>query len=189
MDIRRTGQIKQGERLVGHSTRVRVVKNKMAPPFRTAEFDMMFGRGVSWEGELVDLGVQCGVIKKAGAWLSIEAEVAPAAAWKLDEATEATDTETSDGDSSDSESNFSAVPSKADAANKAKDAAGEATMESDADAVPPSPATSSSTSTGSSGGYSAPEGTVMIGQGREKAKVWVSKHPAVSAALAEQVKI
>ena len=67
LDIRRIASIKEGDRNVGNRTRVRVVKNKLAPPFRTAEFDIMFGLGVSREGDVLDLGVENGVVAKTGA--------------------------------------------------------------------------------------------------------------------------
>jgi len=70
LDIRRTGAIKQGENVIGNRTRVRVVKNKMAPPFKEAEFDILYGRGISREGELIDLGTERGVVEKSGAWYS-----------------------------------------------------------------------------------------------------------------------
>ncbi|MDX1609748.1 MAG: recombinase RecA [Halofilum sp. (in: g-proteobacteria)] len=70
LDIRRIGSIKKGEEVLGNETRVKVVKNKMAPPFRQAEFEILYGEGVSREGELIDLGVKNNLIEKSGAWYS-----------------------------------------------------------------------------------------------------------------------
>jgi len=74
LDIRRIGAIKDREEVVGNQTRVKVVKNKVAPPFKQVEFDIMYGEGVSKNGELIDLGVKAGVVEKSGAWFSFDSQ-------------------------------------------------------------------------------------------------------------------
>jgi len=74
LDIRRIGQIKEGDQVVGNRTRVKVVKNKVAPPFKSTEFDIMYGEGISYEGDLLDLAVQADIVDKMGAWYSFNKE-------------------------------------------------------------------------------------------------------------------
>jgi len=74
LDIRRIGAIKRGDEVIGNETRVKVVKNKVAPPFKQCEFEILYGEGTSLEGELIDLGVKQGIIDKSGAWYSYQDE-------------------------------------------------------------------------------------------------------------------
>ncbi len=74
LDIRRTGSIKRGEEVIGNETKVKVVKNKVAPPFKTAEFDILYGEGVNRAAEVLDLAVEQGVVEKAGAWFSMQGQ-------------------------------------------------------------------------------------------------------------------
>ena len=74
LDIRRIGAIKERDEVVGNQTRVKVVKNKLAPPFKQVEFDIMYGEGISKTGELIDLGVKAGVVEKSGAWFSYDSQ-------------------------------------------------------------------------------------------------------------------
>ena len=74
IDIRRIGSIKDKEDVIGSQTRVKIVKNKVAPPFKIVDFDIMYGEGISKTGELIDLGVKAGIVEKAGAWFSYKGE-------------------------------------------------------------------------------------------------------------------
>ena len=74
LDIRRIASIKKGEEVLGNETRVKIVKNKLAPPFRQVEFDILYGEGISREGEMIELGVTAGLVEKSGAWYSYQGE-------------------------------------------------------------------------------------------------------------------
>jgi recombination protein RecA len=74
LDVRRIETLKDGQEMVGNRTRVKVVKNKVAPPFKQAEFDIMYGQGISREGGLIDVGVEAGLVRKAGAWYTYEGD-------------------------------------------------------------------------------------------------------------------
>ena len=74
IDVRRSDALKVGENIIGNRTNIKIVKNKVAPPFKTAVVDIMYGEGISREGEIIDLGTECGVLEKSGAWYAYNGE-------------------------------------------------------------------------------------------------------------------
>lgn len=180
LDIRRSGQVKQGDEIVASTTRVRVVKNKLAPPFRVAEFDMTYGGGVSRVGELVDLGLRGGFVKRAGAWFSLDIGACRAATGEsgpAGPAGAAAAAAPSAGSGSDEE----AAPAKrgrAKTVRRSKKAIAEAEADAaaaaDAEAALAAAAAADSPATPGEAAAEEPEQLVIgIGQGREKAKAWL----------------
>ncbi len=165
MDIRRTGQIKNGTEIVGNTTRVKVVKNKLAPPFRQAEFDMTYGHGISRTGEIVDLGAAYGVLKKGGAWYSLPSALLEFASAHVGDDDEDSDEEddkaAADADAGDEqEADKPAAPKAAEAPPAEFDWS---LVGEDADWEP-------------------------FAQGKEKAKAWLEMHPQAADAIDARVR-
>jgi len=166
LDIRRIGQVKQGDEIIASSTRVKVVKNKLAPPFRTAEFDMTYGGGVSKSGELVDLGIRAGLVIRAGAWFSVDMDACREAAGE-------TAPEGAPAVAAAAEAEAAApeeVVEPAKPAARKRRARKASAADSAADVAPPAAAAAASAEPAAAGPTT---GVVGIGQGREKAKQWM----------------
>ena len=175
MDIRRTGQIKNGTEIVGNTTRVKVVKNKLAPPFRQAEFDMTYGYGISRTGEIVDLGAAYGVLKKGGAWYSLPSALLQFAAAHVDEEEEGSDSDEEEGGTAAA----AAAAQAEDGARVPDTDAKQAPPATDADAPP---AVFDWSLVGEDAEWEP------FAQGKEKAKAWLEMHPEAADAIDARVR-
>jgi len=164
MDIRRTGQIKNGTEIVGNTTRVKIVKNKLAPPFRQAEFDMTYGYGISRTGEIVDLGAAYGVLKKGGAWYSLPSALLEFAAAHVGE---------SDDESEDEADATTAAPG---------DSAEEKTPEAPKAPADAPPDVFDWSLVGDDAEWEP------FAQGKEKAKAWLEMHPQAANTIDARVR-